>query len=93
MELSGKWDRRLDEFVSGVITALSPATDGRPARFDRFIVITNSDAITKRYEAAFAKGAHVRLWRKNSRGVWEVSEVNEVPDWLRGKIEFRKIET
>lgn len=92
MELSGKWERRLDEFVAGIITALSPAADGRHARFDKFIVVTNSDAIVKRYEAAVSKGAYVRLWRKNSRGVWEVCEVNEVPDWLGQKIEFRKIE-
>lgn len=92
MELSGKWDRRLDDFVSSISVALSPAADGRRPRFDKFIVITDSDAIVKRYTAAFAQGAHVRLWGKNRRGQWEVEHVNEVPDWLHEKIEFRVLQ-
>ena len=89
MELCGKWDRRLDDFVSSISVALSPAADGRRPRFDKFIVITDSDAIVKRYTAAFAQGAHVRLWGKNRRGQWEVEHVNEVPEWLHEKVEFR----
>ena len=91
MELSGKWDRRLDDFISSISVSLSPAPDGRRPRFDKFIVITDSDAIVKRYTAAFAQGAHVRLWGKNRRGQWEVEHVNEVPEWLHEKIEFRVI--
>ena len=92
MELSGKWDRRLDDFVSGISVALSPAADGRRPRFDKFIVITDSPAIVKRYTAAIAQGAHVRIWGKNRRGQWEVEHVNEVPEWLHEKVEFRVIQ-
>ena len=91
MELTGKWDRRLDEFVTGISVALSPTFDGKRPRFDKFIVITDSDAIVKRYTAAFSQGAHVRLWGKNHRGQWGVEHVNEVPDWLHEKVEFRVI--
>lgn len=92
MELTGKWDRRLDDFVTSIGVALSPTADGRRPRFDRFIVITDSDAIVKRYSAAFKQGAHVRLWGKNRRGQWEVDHVEEVPQWLHEKVEFRVID-
>lgn len=89
MELTGKWDRRLDEFVTSISVALSPTFEGKPPRFEKFIVITDSNATVKRYAAAFAHGAHVRIWGKNHRGQWEVEHVNEVPPWLHEKVEFR----
>ena len=91
IELNAKWDQRFDEFVSSTIAALTPAADGTPARFGKFIVFTTSPAIASRYAAAFKPNAHLRIWRATSKSGFVVDRTIEVPEWIHHRIEFRVI--
>jgi len=91
IELNAKWDQRFDEFVSSTIMALSPAADGTPARYQKFLVITTSPAIASRYAAAFKPGAALRIWRNISKSDFVVDRTIEVPDWVHERIEFRVV--
>ena len=91
IELNAKWDRRFDEFVSSTITALSPSTDGAPARYQQFLVVTTSPAIASRYAAAFEPGTPLRIWRNVSKSKFVVDRTIEVPDWVRDRIAFRVV--
>jgi hypothetical protein len=91
VELSGKWSRDLDDFVFGIILALSEA-GGKHRQLDRFIIYSDSEAILERYEQAMAPGSPLNIWKKNGRGHWAVIEEIKVPEWLARHVEFRKIE-
>lgn len=87
VELSAKWDRRLDEFVLGIYKALRSTNDA-PAKYSRFAIATRSQNIIDRYKEALSPGANLKIWHKNSRQHWEVKEVEKVPDWLIKSIDF-----
>ena len=89
IELNSKWDQRFDEFVSSTIDALSSGADGEPARFDKFIVMTTSPAIAKRYRAAFQPGVPYRIWRSADTSRSAVARLDHVPEWVSALIEFR----
>lgn len=92
IELNGKWDQRFDEFVSSTITALSPAENGAPARFQKFIVLTTSPGLASRYAAAFEPGTPLRIWRGSSKAEAVVERTVKVPDWVRERIEFNLVD-
>jgi hypothetical protein len=89
IELSAKWERDLDQFILGVMRALDPEADYAP-RFDRFVVVSDSPAILKRYEAAMQPRNDLRLWKKNKRQHWEVTNTTPIPDWLRERVNFHQ---
>ena len=87
IELSAKWDRKLDQFVLSCIESMKP-----PAKVDIIALITNSPAIEKRYIAAFTPGARLPVWSKNERGFWSQSHIETVPPWIDGKVICRIID-
>jgi len=89
IELSPKWERDLDVFVHSTLVSLSKK-DG-PARFDRMVLVTDSPAILKRYQAAFLPGASYSLWRKNDKGRWAAVQKVEVPSWSTERIMWKMI--
>jgi hypothetical protein len=91
VELTGKFGRQLDQFVCGCVHALVGNASQRP-RFHRIAIVTDSPAIKKRYEQAFAPSARYQVWSKNSRGYW-VSENNArtVSDNVKGRIQCQLI--
>ena len=91
VELSGKWQRDLDQFVLGIIVALMQK-ESQPQRFDRFIIFSDSPAILNRYKKAMSAGATLNIWNKNTRGHWCVDKTMTVPAWLLERVEFRAIE-
>ena len=92
VELTGKFGRQLDQFVYGCIHALIGNASQRP-RFHRIAIVTDSPAIKKRYEQAFAPGAKYQVWSKNSRGYWvSENQVRTVPDNIKGRIQCQLIE-
>lgn len=92
IELTSKFERRLDEFVFGIYSALSPRSDKEEPSFAKFIVITDSNAIAKRYATAITVEAKMRTWKKSVRGVWIVDQVMQVPAWLQQRVEIMVIE-
>lgn len=79
IELSAKWERRLDQFVYDIYRALAQGS------YSRFCVVTDSEAIQHRYEEAFCQ-ASIPIWGKDSRGRWERNNEVELPDWLRDRV-------
>lgn len=67
IELTSKWDRALDVFVRGCVTALTPENK-EPARFARVLIYSDSEAILKRYRAALSAGSTYELWEKDASG-------------------------
>ena len=86
VELSAKWERKLDQFVHGCLISLSPNHRDRINSVDEIYLITDSNAIIKRYSAAFTPGKEYDLWKKNERGFWVKNSDYKVPDWVKGKI-------
>lgn len=92
IELSAKWDRRLNEFVLGIARALQAANIDKPAQYQRFAIVTDSLAIARRYEAAMQPGVDLPVWKKNARAHWEVAKVAQVPSWLIDRVDFVLLE-
>jgi hypothetical protein len=90
IELSAKWDRDLDTFIRGIVLALR-STDEQSAKFDRFIIASDSKAIVDRYRAAMSADAVYAVWKKNQRGHWEIEKRFNVPGWLIQKVDFHLI--
>ena len=90
IELSAKWDRRLNEFVFGVARALQRTTD-KPAEYQRFAIVSDSPAIVRRYQAAMQPGSDLPIWIKNKRGHWQIEKVIPVPAWLIERVDFHLI--
>lgn len=90
IELSPKWDRDLDEFVLGITRALN-SQENQPSTYNRFAIITDSEAIIERYRAAMLPGASLAIWKKNQRNHWVKDKTVSVPDWLINKIDFQLI--
>ena len=89
IELSPKWERDLDTFVHSTLLSLS--TKSGPARFDRMVLVTDSAAIFKRYQAAFLPGANYSLWKKNEKGRWTAGQKAQVPSWSNERIMWKMI--
>jgi hypothetical protein len=89
MELSAKWDRKLDEFISGIAASLD--SEVPEDRLDGFAIITDSEAICRRYREAMKPGEPLRYWRKNARHQWEVESHDKVPAWLQDHVEVRMV--
>lgn len=87
IELSAKWERDLNQFVLGVIQALSSKND-KPAKYDRFAIITDSPAIKKRYSDAIQPETPLPLWKKDDRQHWVIEKTTKVPDWVISKVDF-----
>lgn len=90
IELSPKWERDLDVFVHSTLVSLS--TQKGPARFDRMVLVTDSPAICKRYQAAFLPGATFSLWKKNDKGRWAAVQEATVPSWSTERIMWKLID-
>lgn len=90
IELSAKWDRDLDTFIRGIVLALR-STGEQAAKFDRFIIASDSKAIVERYRTAMLPDAFYAVWIKNQRGHWEIEKRFSVPNWLIQKVDFHLI--
>ncbi len=87
VELSAKWDRRLDEFILAIFQSLRDDRSMQ-ATFDRVAVATDSRAIQERYRGAMSPGKKVARWTQDSRGHWKIVEEIALPSWLLEKVDF-----
>lgn len=86
VELSAKWDRKLDQFVLGCLKSLKP---DQANSVDSIALISDSKAIVSRYGKAFKPGQDLPIWGKDSRGNWLVTKTIQVPEKM-GEIEIGK---
>lgn len=92
IELSAKWDRKLDQFIGGIKDALEQQ------RYTRFVVATDSPAIAKRYHAALSQP--IQQWQKDKRSNKWVTQKDkngkdiklDPPDWLPQKVQIKLLE-
>lgn len=86
VELSAKWDRKLDQFVMSCLLSLQKSTPSKPNEVDEIAIVSDSKAILRRYSKAFEPGENLAIWKKNDRGLWVQEEIIKVPAWVEGKI-------
>jgi hypothetical protein len=84
LELTPKFKRKLDDFVWGIVAALT----SNPPRFDSCAILSDSQAILTRYKAAFAPGKKIARWERDSQSHWRIRGWKEVPD-LQKRLLFR----
>lgn len=89
VELTGKWDRKLHQFIYSSIAALKKNVDGVSA-LDYIIIYGESDALIKRYKESFLPGQTHARWIKNNRGYWQQDSKFAVPEWSSGKVICKK---
>lgn len=89
IELTGKWDRKLHQFVKSCILAIQ--VDDEEVTFLNYIVIyAESDALIDRYKKAFHSGQKHPIWIKDGRGYWQQDGEFSVPNGVKGKIICKK---
>ena len=87
IELTAKWGRDLDDFISKIAHGLSSIED-EPSSYSRFSIISDSPAIIDRYKEAIKPGALVSSWKKSPRNHWIQDKTEPVADWLISKVDF-----
>ena len=88
VELSAKWSRKLDEFVTRAVKSLLPGPDDEPPRFDRIAVVSDSPAILKRYKEAFSSDATLNYWGLDKHNHWRIQESAPMPEGISEKISW-----
>lgn len=88
VELTAKWGRQFDQFVSSCLLALA----GTNARYDLIAIISDSPAILRRYAAAFEPGYRYRTWERDARGHWQSVGTREVPAWARERVLCKRVD-
>jgi len=91
IELTAKFGRKLDDFVWSIVLSLSQLGDREPL-FDRCMIVTDSDAIVRRYMAAFKPGAIVNRWKKDAQSHFHIDRKVEVPEHIKGLVLCKKID-
>ena len=84
VELTAKWGRALDQFVTGSVQILKNGIAGHPIQ--QLIIVSTSQALIQRYQAAFSPDATANIWRKSPTGRWGIVETLAVPGWVIGRV-------
>ena len=87
VELSGKYDRDLDDFIHKLIEGLYYDGIGT-GRYGQFFIISDQPKLLARYKSAMQPGAPLAVWAKSSRNRWEKHRTEEVPHWLCKQVYF-----
>lgn len=91
VELTGKWGRKLDEFVSRSVKSLLPRPDDEPPRFDQIAVISDSPAILRRYKEAFSPRSTLRYWGLDNHNHWRIQDSKPMPKGVFEKITWHDV--
>ena len=93
VELSAKWERKLDQFVLSCLESIQEKPTGpMPNDVDVIALVSDSRAILKRYTKAFTPGESLGIWEKDSRSIWRQQKTIEVPQWSEGKLLCKFVE-
>lgn len=89
IELSAKWSRVLDEFVLRVVRTLqTTSADMQSPEFYEFLIVSDSKAIIRRYQAALSPNARIPVWVKNARGYWVIDHTMTVPPEVSSRVRW-----
>jgi len=86
IELSAKWERKLDEFIFGCLLSV------RNKAVFQILIVTDSKAIQSRYTSAFAAGATFSVWERDNRRYWQPIKEMTVPEDLARRIACNYVE-
>jgi len=86
IELSAKWERKLDDFILGCLQSISKKS------VSKVIIVTDSKAIQSRYRAAFAAGATFSVWERDNRRYWHPVKEVTIPEELSGRVVCNHVE-
>lgn len=84
IELTSKWRRDFDGFVSACLSSL--VSVDQPARFNFINIVSDSSAIVARYKTAFQPGQSYPEWKKDSNGKWKEVTKILVPSWAKERV-------
>ena len=87
---NGQWI--LDDFILGIALALQ-SSETEVQGYSRFVIISDSPVIIRRYSAAMQTGQPLSVWEKNGCGHWIIEKTIKVPTWLINKVDFQLIES
>ena len=91
IELSSKWGRDFDGFVTGCLSSL--VSVDKPPRFNFINIVSDSVAIVARYKAAFQPGKSFQEWEKDSNGKWKEVRKVLVPSWAKERVLCKLIQS
>ncbi|KVR98552.1 hypothetical protein WK28_05690 [Burkholderia vietnamiensis] len=87
MELTAKWGRQFDQFVTGTIRAIRLDQDANN-RYDSVLILSDSPALLDRYKKAMQPGQQVQIWRQTTDRKWEEKGMGKIPIYNTDAIEF-----
>ncbi len=91
VELSAKYDRRLDQFVWSIVQSLMPR-NGKPPAVRRVLIVSDADAILNRYQLALEPGKSVGIWVRDAQSHWKLQRNERVPEEIRGMVLCKRID-
>ena len=91
IELSSKWGRDFDGFVTGCLSSL--VSVNQPPRFNFINIVSDSPAIVARYKAAFQPGQSYPEWKKDSKGKWIEARKIQIPSWAKERVLCKLIQS
>lgn len=86
IELSAKWQRKLDEFLLGCTLSIQSRS------VKNIFIATDSKAIQHRYESAFAVGHEFGKWEKSEKGFFKRTATLNIPEYMKEKVVCELIE-
>lgn len=81
IELSPKWDRKLDQFLLGIDNAFSTKA------YALFMIYSDSPALIERYKKAIEQP--INRWVKDDRGHWHIKDKFVFPESKRNLVQFK----
>jgi hypothetical protein len=91
VELTGKWGRKLDEFVSRSVKSLLPSPDGKPPRFHQIAILSDSPSILKRYREAFSLRSNLKYWGLDNHNHWRIQDSEPMPKGVFERITWHDL--
>lgn len=87
IELSGKWARRLDQFVQRIVGSI------HREHFSSYIILVGTEQMRQRYESAFETGTKVKKWAQGPDGKFFCSgETPPIPSSISERVQFSVLE-
>lgn len=87
IELSGKWARRLDQFVQRIVGSI------HHARFEGYLVFVATEQMKARYQEAFKAGRRIHKWSQGQDNkFFRSGETPPIPETISERVKFHILE-